>query len=327
MDVLTLHRDGSEKIIYMDQKCWINLAKIYYGNPTKSERNLLNKIIDTSENGTAAFPISMVHLSETSSISKPRWRQQLSSLMASISKCYTLTPHWTRILDIEIQNLVLKTLGLPQYNIRKYWLGRGIPHLIGQKPSVISDGHIDLKVLKKLEKELLNILDDPKSLELLLTKKFSDKSLERENINAVNQFEKIRKNLQIIKDNDLRHRCFLAQNITATITPRLVKTLIKFKLPKEFIKILIPQDDIEKFLTSIPTALCEFKLLFYRDQQLQRSIKVNDIADIWHLTLAIPYSDVVITENMWVTIAKQAKLDIICDTKMLSSIMDLIDYL
>ena len=327
MKVLTLHKDDSKKIIYFDQKGWINLAKIYYGNPTKPEKKLLNKIIDASENGSAIFPISMIHLSETNSISKPHWRQQLSSLMAEISKCNTLTPYWPRILDIEIQNLILETLGFPHLNIFKYWLGKGIPHLIGLKPSVVSDEQIDPEVLKKLEKDLLKALDDPKSLEFILSKKFSDKTLEMDEINAVNEFEKIRTNLQNIKDNDLRRRFFLAHNITATITPRLVKTLINFKLPKEFINIIIPQDDIEKFLMNLPTALVEFTLLYYRDQQLQRPIEVNDIADIWHLTLAIPYSDIVVTERMWASISKQTKLDQKCNTIILSSITELDGYL
>jgi hypothetical protein len=316
-----------EKIIYLDQNGWIDLAKIYYGNPTESEKNLLNKIINASEKDTTIFPISMIHLNETCSISKPRWRQQLSSLMASISKCYTLTPYWNRILDIEIQNLVLKTLGLPQINIRKIWLGKGIPHLIGETPSVVSDKKIDPKIIEKLEKDLLEKLEDPKTLEFLLASKFSSKSIERDERNTIKEFEKIRSNLYKIKDNNRRFNYFLAHNITATIAPRLVKTLINFNLPPEFINKIIPHRDIEKFLMSIPTALCEFTLLFQRDQQLQRPIEVNDIADIWHLTLAIPYSDIVVTERMWVSISKQSKLDQKCNTIILSSIKQLNKYL
>lgn len=268
----------------------------------------------------------MVNLSETCSISKSKWRKHLSALMASVSKCNALTPYWPLIMDIEIQNLVLKTLGLPQYNVRKYWLGKGITHLIGQKPSLVNDGEIDPTVLMKLEKDLLDLLDDPKSLELLLAQKFTDKSLEKNDTSAVNQLEKIRKDLQNIKDNDQRRRLF-AQNTTATIVPMLVNTLSKFKAPIELIDKIIPKDDIEKFYMSIPTALCEFTLLFFRYQQLQRPIKVNDMADIWHLTLAIPYSDIVITERMWVSMCKQTKLDQKCNTIILSSIKELNKYL
>lgn len=325
--MLNINKDGPEKIIYLDQNGWINLAKIYYGNPTESEKNLLNEIINASDKNNVIFPISMVNLNETNRISKTQWRQQLSSLMASISKCYTLTPYWNRMIDIEIQNLVLKTLGLPQINVRKIWLGKGLPHLIGEIPSVVSDKKIDPKIIEKLEKDLLEKLEDPKSLEFLLANKYSPKSIERDERKAIKEFEKIRSNLYKIKDNDHRFSYFLAHNITATITPRLAKTLIDFNLPKKFINKIIPQGDIEKFLMSIPTALCEFTLLFQRDQQLQRPIQVNDIADIWHLTLTIPYSDIVVTERMWASISKQTKLDQKCNTIILPSIKELNKYL
>ena len=107
----------------------------------------------------------------------------------------------------------------------------------------------------------------------------------------------------------------------------LANTLRKFRAPIKLIDKIIPKDDIEQFYMSIPTALCEFTLLFNRDQQLQRPIEVNDIADIWHLTLAIPYSDIVITERMWTSICKRTKLDQKCDTIILSSIKELNKYL
>ena len=327
VNVLTLIKDESNKIIYLDQNGWINLAKIYYGHPTISEKNLLTKILDASQKETAIFPISMVHLDETCSISKRKWRQQLSALMALVSKGYTLTPYWNKMLDIEIQNLVLKTLGLPQTNIRKLWLGKGICHLMGQQPSLTSKEQIDPEVLKKIENDLLEKLNEPKSLEFLLSKKFRDKSLERDEINAQKELEQIRNNLKNIKNNDLRQKYFLAQNFMSIISPRLIKTLIDLKLPKEFINNIISSGDIESVLMSIPTALCEFTLLFYRDQQLQRPIKINDFADIWHLTLTIPYSDIVVTERMWVSICKQSKLDQKFNTILLSSITELNEYL
>lgn len=306
---------------------WINLAKIYYGNPSKEDRELLNKIINASEKGTAIFPISMVNLQETSTISKPQWRQQLSSLMVSISKGYAITPYWPYILDLEIQNLVLKKLGLPQRNIRKIWLGKGISHLIGERPSVVSKKKIDPTLLKKLEKDILDKLEDPKTLELLLSDRYDKKAIKQDEIDTIKEFEKNRNNLSKIKNNDLRFKCFLFQNITATIAPKLIKTLINLKLPPEFLKEIFPKGDIETFLMNIPTALCEFTLLFQRDQQLQRPIEVNDIDDVWHLTLAIPYSDIVVTEKMWTSISKRTKLDKKCNTIILSSIRELDKYL
>lgn len=118
------------KIVYLDQKCWINLAKIYYGSPTEPEKESLEKILRVSDNGTTIFPISLIHFSETCSISNPKWRNQLATLMAKISKCYTVTPHWMQHTELEIKNLILEKINLPTINIRDYFLDRGLIKLI-----------------------------------------------------------------------------------------------------------------------------------------------------------------------------------------------------
>jgi hypothetical protein len=58
--------------------------------------------------------------------------------------------------------------------------------------------------------------------------------------------------------------------------------------------------------------------------QFDRPLEVNDLADVWGLSLAIPYSDIVVTEKMMAAFAKQSKLDSICKTKILTSVYDLL---
>jgi len=315
-----------EKIIYLDQKGWINLAKIYYGNPSDSETKLLDKIIDASENGIAIFPISMIHLSETTSISKSKWRTQLSSLMPKISKGWTLTPHWITIQEIEIINTILDLFGREQIDIKKYWLQKGVVQLMGSRPEVVAD-NIDPEILEKLNKELYKMMESPDALKLFLSKYSVDKNFQTDQINAVNAFEKIRKRFQNIKDKVQRRRAYFAENMRATISPKLAKFLHTMQLNKEIIGVLIPENGVEEYLLKIPTAYVQFTLLYGQAQQLQRPIEVNDIPDIWCLTLAIPYCDIVITENMWASIAKQSKLDKICNTKILQSIQELDKFL
>jgi hypothetical protein len=67
--------------------------------------------------------------------------------------------------------------------------------------------------------------------------------------------------------------------------------------------------------------------LVERDKQVQRSIPVNDIYDIWALSLAMPYSNIVVTENMWVSISRQSKLDVLCNTIMVPTIEELLEHL
>lgn len=104
--------------------------------------------------------------------------------------------------------------------------------------------------------------------------------------------------------------------------------LVEMNLPKDtIIRKGWSQRDFKEFLNSLPTALCLFTLLLERDQQLQRLIEVNDLYDVWALSLAIPYSDIVVTEKMWTAISRQAKLDKICNTTILSSIDEMIGHL
>lgn len=83
---------SNPKIVYLDQKCWINLAKIYYGNPTNSGKKILDKIFYASDNGSAIFPISIHRFEETINRKNSRKREQLVSLMMKISKGFCFTP-------------------------------------------------------------------------------------------------------------------------------------------------------------------------------------------------------------------------------------------
>jgi len=308
------------KIVYFDLKGWIDLAKMYYGQPSNREKRLLEKILQWSYDGTAIFPISIIHLFETRNIANPRRREDLVSLMVKISKYHTITPHWNRLLELEIKNLILEKLGLPLTNIHDHFVGKGFSRLMGATPTITSK-NISPKLLDELNEDLLKLLNDPKIFAELTTRIYDNRKQEQNT--TVKEFERIRENSKQFKDNEYRRKVFLAQNIVATILPKLVQFLIEMNMPATFAGELFTSFDVDTFLGKLPTALCEFTLLFQRDQQLPRPIQVNDIADIWHLTLAIPYSDIVITEKMWMSIAKAARLDEKCDTLILSSIEEL----
>jgi hypothetical protein len=285
----------------------------------------LDKILYASDNGSAIFPISMIHVSETTRIKKTEWRNQLAFLRANVSKGYTITPYWPKIKELEIENLILEKFNSPTINVMSYWLGTGFPHLLGKIPKIVSDT-IDPDVLDILNKDMLELLKQPDTLKYIIEK--HDDSSKQIRKKTAQEFEDIRMGLLSFKDNDFRRRVFLGRNTYKTIVPIILDILNKYKIPQEFINVIIPDNDIENnFLNKLPTALCEFNLLFQRFQELQRPINENDIADIWHLTLAIPYSNIVIADKMMVSFAKKAKLDVKCDTIILRSISELEEYL
>ena len=325
---MTSYKPNSFKVVYLDQKCWIEIAKIYYGKPSQQERQLIEKLFKASENSQVIFPLSILHLEETMRISDTKRKSQLASLMIKLSKGYSFQPYYAANIRAEIFNVILKKLGIPPINIRNYVLKQGISNLIGAKPELIQKkGAESSELPEDLKKKLLYVLESLETMEFAL-KQGPIKSIEQSNKDTVKTMEKIRHELLGIKDNNLRRRVFLARNLMATVIPELAKILFENNLPKDFIIKENPtRKDIEEFLDNIPTALCLFTLIFRRDQQLQRPIQVNDFSDINFLTLALPYSDIVVTENMWVSIVRDSKLDRKCNTIILSSISELAKYL
>lgn len=319
---------STTKVIYLDQKDWIDIARIYYGKPSEQERKLVEKILEASEKPQVIFPLSISHLDETMHISNTKRRNRLASLMVKISKGYSFQPYVDLVIGAEVQNIVLKKLGLPTLNIRNYVLGQGISHLLGATPELVPrDETKSSELPEDIKKKLLDLLESPETLEFAL-KLRKPKSIDEINRSYVERMEKIRKELSGIKDNDLRQRIFLARNMVEMVVPKLAKILYESNLPKDFIiKEKSTREDINEFLDNIPTALCLFTLIYQRDQQLQRPIKVNDFNDIWFLTLAIPYSDIVVTDKMFASISRLAKLDRKCSTIILKSISEMGEYL
>jgi len=312
------------KIVYLDQKCWIDIAKLYYGQPTKEEKALIERILQSSEKGQLIFPLSLSHFEETMKIGNSRRKSQLAFLMAKLSQGYALQPYFEKVIEAEIQNIMLRKLALPTVNIRDFVLKKGVSQLVGATPELVFEkGIASSEAIQEIKEKLLDLLEEPKTIEILLNQSLP-KSFGRGLEKSIREMEKNRRELRKIKDNNLRKKAFLARNIFAIILPELAKISLEYNLPKHFfIREKPTERDVNEFLDSIPTALCLFMLIFQRDQQFQRPIPKNDFNDIWFLTLAIPYCDIVVTEKMWTTIARQAKLDTKCNTMILSSVSEL----
>jgi len=317
-------------IFYLDQKGWIDLAKMEYGSvKTEKETRLLETVYRAVGEDKALFPLSIVHLDEISKISSETKRHQLAALMTKLSKGYSFSPYSDSHIAVEVDQIVAKKLGYCSIDLRQVFLKQGIHHLVGSKVEIASrDGDKNKKPPKEIKEKMTEMLYDPEVFEFSLTKTKPNPSLRQYQKKAANQMDEIRRELLKIKDKDLRKRTFLAQNVSALILPHIVKTLIDRGLPRDLFKMEEwTREDMDKFLMKVPTGLALITLTMYRDLQFQRAITANDIADVWGLTLAIPYSDVVVTERMWVSIAKQSKLDTTCDTIMLYSVDDLINFL
>ena len=315
------------KVLYLDQKCWINLAKVYFGKTSEQENTIIDKLLESSEKGQIIFPLAMPHIDETTHIANDDRRKKLTFLMVKMSNGYSLQPDFNRVLRAEIRNFVLRKLGLNTVNIRDYVLKKGISNLFGAKATLVPrKGTESSELPEDVKNNLMALLDSPEALKLALMQSVP-KSLKRNKRELVKQLEKNRQELSAIKDKNYRKRVFFARSMIEVVLPELEKISNESTVFNDFFKTRTTKKDVKELLDNLPTANCLVTLIYRRDSQLKRPIKVNDFNDIWFLTLAIPYCDIVVTNKEMASMATQAKLDEKCKTIILSSIHQLEHYL
>ena len=111
----------------------------------------------------------------------------------------------------------------------------------------------------------------------------------------------------------------MADYLANEIGPRLMPVISRLTLPLTFmIDTTSSREKIVEFFQSIPTCYCNAQLTTYQ-YDMQRTIHPNDLHDIMSLSIAIPYSNVVVTEKMWQNAIIQTKLDKLYGTVVLKS--------
>lgn len=320
---------SKREVVYLDQKDWIFLAKGYYNNQLKANKEICNLVLEASEKKTV-FPLSIIHLEETLSRLNPKKREQLATFMIKVSRGYSILPA-NSIMKSEVRQATLKKLGLPTIDIRKIVIGRGISHMLGAKGELKrKEGAIGPELSEETKRKILDYVDSPQALSrLLTTQELAEQTqqIRQTHTSTVEKMEEIRRRNIAIKDNNLRYRVCIARFLIDVIGPWFVDVVTEYNLPIKPIMEKWTQEEFTEFFQNMPTAYCLFTLTYRRDQYIQRPIAKNDINDIWALTLAIPYCDIVVTESMWAAIACQSKLDKIYNTVILSSAKDLKNHL
>jgi hypothetical protein len=313
------------KVVHLDQKNWIELARGYHGW-APDLRKVAQNVIKKSEYGEAIFPLSIAHLDETVRNLNRERRQRLAIYMMLVSQGWFILPA-TLIIVPEIENACLKQLGWPCHDLQKFAIKKGVSQLMGAK-GVLVDRDPTHPLPGHLKKKLLEKMESPETSLLLMKSGFAEselKKMQEQGLAEVEKFEQIRSYWARIKDNDLRRTATLADYLVNEISPIAVKFLLSIHVNPEVFagKVLTDEEKIIRFFQSMPTSYCLVQLAFYRDMQRMRKIQANDLNDIMSLSIAIPYSDVVVTETMWQAAIIQARLNELRPTLVLRSAKEL----
>lgn len=321
------------KRLYLDQNAWIYLSKSYYGIDKDTALNeICSHLMKSSDEGCIICPLSVNHIIETLKHQNKDRRKRFAEFIIKVSKGYTIFPY-TKIIPWEIRNAVYGLFGKEQLDLSKVVIWKGISFSLGAKVKVNIEGDIP----KEIKDMFIEKLESPDALKMFLSGELSTESFhnnfsdgERINTDLVTNIERIRKEDNEIKDKKLRYRVNAEKYFRDNILPTIIKTLEDLGISFQTFQTLTSGWTVEhmfNFFKQIPTSFCDFTLTYKRDRNVDRPVKKNDLFDIAALSIAIPYCDIVVTEAMFASIALQAKLDKLYDTKILKNLVEIKDYL
>lgn len=327
--------------IYLDTNHWVTLLKISQG-VEKNEK--LKKIFHTIKELTQSDKIRVLYsaftLNEIWKYHAIEEQHKLIDLILDVSQQWVLKPH-NLFHKKEIENaanFVLK--GEYLHNLNTEIVGKGL--------AAIFDNSFDYMNKKNPLKWAL-LKNNPYGLsEDFFRKDFQRYSEDLENTKHTLKdeglqelhnkiFEENKKLLENIEDNRQKNstmdkglfsRYSLARSLTDFVFPHLsVFMLSKGIKPEQLFgkdpTSKIAKEKMDLFTKHLNSMNVMSVLVLARDLTTQKEISPNDAYDIAHLSGAIPYCDVVVTDKMAARISKQKKLDEMYDCVILDHLEDL----
>lgn len=294
------------KIIFLDQNKWIDLFHALSDKRTNSELlGLGNRLIEAIMAGVVIFPLTSNLIVETYKMKDDRNRSQLSEIQAKFSQGLVFRNR-DEIIRQEIVQFVSAEISLSVNEAPHFWwLSRNFV-----------EAFVSWQTLSKLglveQDQLRAIADDPKFAlyHWLATAPANERILAMEAYERGSNelIERIYSRLQLVRDEKfaMRRRAYSA-NLALSESPRIVEVA-------ELMKVVWLQPGqldgsrLRKLLRDVPTYCTEIDLAV-RIESMNRPVNRNDLGDMQGYVSAIPYSDVIVGENLFINLARQAGLD------------------
>lgn len=90
---------------------------------------------------------------------------------------------------------------------------------------------------------------------------------------------------------------------------------------------MVDDQNLSKFWQSVPSFHVLVQLMLTRDRNPHAPTQTNDGRDLAFLKLAIPYANIVMTENLWTHVANHSGLACLYNTEVRSDLGDLPELL
>ena len=319
---------SNRTIVYLDQNKWGDLHQARH-SAASAYSDAYDTIRASVNNGNALYPFSLTRMVETDEHRDIEFRRQLYELMIDLSRNFCLQ-NFFEATKAERLAYIRRSVGLPEQDVREEIIDRGLVTPLGQ-PRIESDDGVypdePNKILQKLirsEKFTRILIEDDEFLieQSELQQESDEPALERR--------ETLRQQSKELADNDEdRWKILLYESCVDHHLPLLYRLAQQngIGIGSYVMNDITSQDTLDEFLSQFPTYYCQTVLCHGRDFHWDRKIEANDLKDCMSLAVAIPYADIVVTEQFFAGVAHKYGLPDRYNTTVITDLNQLPKYL
>ncbi|MFI8252772.1 hypothetical protein [Streptomyces filamentosus] len=343
---------GSKKIVYLDQNKWVELLKAEKSGADTPSLAAAVALRQAVQSGAVVVPLSAGHYLETWHRSNWESRHELARIMRELSQFSSLAPV-QRVQRLEIEFAIDEYLGFgaarsDRESIRKQVIGRGVDHAFASPTgrlrlvsSVAIDGVPEGEPLEP-EPHLLDLMEKVRNLpndayewwslagnenDSMIHEDWDTRGQHRIGDSYAEQERAISEHLASNPKKKARLDDIIAAQEMVEISEDVHEAAVAIGLePLNVYGKLIEMggpEAVKGFLRSMPSIAVRYEARRLKHRNHQWPWQQHDHIDLASLAVAIPYSDIVVTERQWAHLFKVAKLDRTFGTQVISRLGEL----
>lgn len=303
------------RVLCLDQNKWIELGRARHGRPDGDEfKDALAAVRQAVARNRLVVPILASNLAEVSHPADEGRRQRLADFMVELSgNTSMVNPRPLRRCELKhaLASMFFKTGSRCPRSRTVRW---GVFAALGKEPS--SDPPLLHQALYEPELSVLAMVH----------------ATDRDSVEAMRSLDKKAAAVAITARNagldaDTRllaeYRALFASGTTAE---QLVVVAAELQIPRDVLDPWL-EENLVAFAQAVPNIDVSSRLLLARDKNHDHKTHRNDLLDFAFLEVAIPYGNVVVTENSWAHLANAEKIGeryettIIADARRLPEVL------
>ncbi len=308
-NVLPESKDDFPKLLYLDQNKWIDLSRAHYGRPEgESFRDALAAVRTAVEARKLLVPFSGVNMMEMEADHRAERRERLARFMINLSCNRSILPFMI-VRPWEVRNALFAYFGQPEPGaIRRSIVREGLANALG----------LQFRISGLSPENEAAVLQQGNSAEwsvqyLLLASnnRESSEQMRAEETATLGWQEQVRTRSAAHLTSEQRWFAELFQHITrGDVGKALMEGLQEIGVSRQkFFDQFSTLPEFIQFFASVHTLNVTLTLTLAQDQDLVRHIDQNDARDLIWLSVALPYSNLVVSEKYWGNMVRSRGLD------------------